>query len=175
MEYSDNADAAFVVNAAGGDSGKRSRKRKTGGRRCVAYGCGNNCLTEPKVSLHTFPNSDTDGDRHKVWLDAVKRTQDDWPGPPPRSSSTYRSCVLCSDHFEPECFKPMDLLRKAVGFKVNVQLTPDAVPTKFYVRSHDVVKTPRRVVQREVVQVRHRLDAHHKLVSHAYFRAPQLP
>lgn len=145
MEY-DNVGASAV----GEPSAKQTKKRKSG-KRCVAYGCSNDTCTTPKVSLHTFPDPEKDSARHVEWVNAVTRTRADWSGPP-KSASAFRMCVLCSDHFEQDCFNPISELKLAAGYH-RVTLKPDAVPTRFFVRLHDKVKSPRRVLQRGVIPV----------------------
>ena len=89
-------------------------------RRCVAAGCSTSSDEGP--SLHTFPRDES---VHKRWIRAVKQQQSNWDGP-----ST--SSLLCSKHFEPECFALEGArYQDAAGIPVKKHLKPDAVLTIF--------------------------------------------
>ncbi|XP_060072400.1 uncharacterized protein LOC132552262 [Ylistrum balloti] len=94
---------------------KRSR-----GKRCVAYGCGNTTLDG--VSLHFFPL-----DRPeicKVWTAFVRRKRDLWDGPTKHS-------VLCSEHFGEDCYPMQYRFLQSMGRTPPKKKTliKDAVPT----------------------------------------------
>ena len=81
--------------------GGGSRRGKSGGgRSCVAGGpgevsCTNSQFTEG-TSIHKFPDSDLEAERHKRWVQFVTRHC-----PELKASKTS---VLSSAHFEEECF-----------------------------------------------------------------------
>lgn len=120
-----------------GQDSRPSKKRRKTGKRCVAYGCSNDAYTEPKVSLHAFPKKESEPMRHKAWVDAVRKTRKGWMGTPEKPSA-FQSCVLCSNHFEQKCFEPINELHRQAGFRCSkVQLKKDAIPTNFFLRTHD--------------------------------------
>ena len=90
-------------------------------KRCVAAGCSN--TYKSGVSLFLFPK---DAQLRKKWTDQVKRTRDKWEGP-----SDYS--VLCSAHFEEDCFEPEAKVAHSLGLveKRKQRLKADAVPTLF--------------------------------------------
>lgn len=59
----------------------------------------------------------------KKWIDQVRRTRDKWE---PTDNS-----VLCSKHFEDDCFELDSKFAKAMGLKRKVRLRPNASPTLF--------------------------------------------
>ena len=89
-------------------------------RRCIAAGCSTS--SGEGHSLHAFPRDDS---MRKKWIRAIKQQRSNWDGP---SSSS----LLCSKHFEPECFALEGArYRDAVGIPAKKRLKPDAVPTIF--------------------------------------------
>ena len=90
-------------------------------KRCIAAGCSN--TYKDGVSLFLFPK---DPQMRKKWADQVKRTRDKWDGPTDHS-------VLCSCHFEVQCFEAEMKLAESLGVesKKKPRLKPDAVPTIF--------------------------------------------
>jgi len=89
-------------------------------RRCIAASC--STVSGEGYSLHEFPR---DKALRAKWVQAVKRYRSKWDGP-----ST--SSVLCSKHFEPECFASDGVrYRDAMGIPAKKRLKPDAIPTIF--------------------------------------------
>lgn len=86
--------------------------------RCVAAGC--SLTYKHGVSLFHFPK---DPALKKKWIDQVRRTRDKWE---PTDNS-----VLCSKHFEDDCFELDSKFAKAMGLKRKVRLRPNASPTLF--------------------------------------------
>lgn len=88
-------------------------------KRCVAAGCNN--THKDGVSLHSFPS---DMALRKLWVDKVKRYREKW--------EPTKYSVLCSQHFEQDCFMPDSILSQSLGLgKKRICLKPDAVPTLF--------------------------------------------
>ena len=94
-------------------------------KRCVAANCSNS--HKEGVSLFQFPKNP---ELRKKWIKQVQRTRAKWSGP------GSEGAVLCSDHFERECFEPSSLLAQSMGIKKKLLLKPDAVPTIFKKPSH---------------------------------------
>ena len=86
----------------------------TMGRHCVAAGCSNS------ISMHKFPK---DPELRWKWEKQVQRTRERW--------STTDTSVLCSEHFEVDCFEVDSMLAEQMGLKKRRRLKPDAVPTVF--------------------------------------------
>ncbi|KAM9309113.1 histone-lysine N-methyltransferase SETDB1-B isoform 2-T2 [Pholidichthys leucotaenia] len=88
--------------------------------RCVAGFCSN--THKDGVSLFKFPK---DPELHSKWVKQVRRTRDKWE-PSPTS-------VLCSDHFELDCFDFVPTLKESLGCSVQHKrvLLPTAVPSVF--------------------------------------------
>lgn len=88
-------------------------------RECAVGGCCN----RPKdgVSLHAFP---VDEKIRKLWEKAVHSTRKYWAGP-------SKHTVVCSEHFEDECFDPSYQLKISMGMTSKRSLIKGAVPTKF--------------------------------------------
>ena len=62
---------------------------------------------------------------HAKWIGAVKRFQGNWDGP-------SVSSVLCSKHFEPECFVVKGVCYcDSMGIPAKYWLKPGAIPTIF--------------------------------------------
>lgn len=90
-----------------------STARKRGGRYCVAGGpsgasCKNNQHTDG-ISMHKFPDKEKMKNVHQKWVNFVRRHR---PGFTPSQSS-----VLCSIHFEPECFTTSIEISKSLGMR----------------------------------------------------------
>lgn len=79
---------------------------------CSAFGCNNSGAGNKNVSFHSFPLKNKN--LIKVWLAKIKR----------KNFKPSKYSKICSDHFEPECFK-------IEMFSGRRHLTVDAVPTKF--------------------------------------------
>ena len=89
-------------------------------KRCVAAGCSN--TYSDGVSLFHFPK---DHARRQQWIKQVQRTRSRWKGPSEHS-------VLCSDHFNEDCFEPDTAIASSLGLdKPRRRLKADAVPTVF--------------------------------------------
>ena len=99
-------------------------------KTCVAYGCSN--THKNGVTLHKCPNPNTEKGRYSEWIRQVKRTRQDFQGPPlPYKSPGWQSCVLCSDHFSKDCFENINSFAISLGYKSQPKLKPDAIPTIF--------------------------------------------
>ena len=90
----------------------------TMGRRCVAAGCSN--THSDSISMHKFPK---DPELRRKWEKQVQRTRERW--------SATDTSVLCSEHFEADCFEVDSMLAEQMGLKKRRRLKPDAVPTVF--------------------------------------------
>ena len=93
-------------------------------KRCVAANCSNTIADG--LSLFRFP---IDAARRRQWVLQVKRTRARWDFP-----AVYNaSCVLCSDHFEADCFDPSSSVKLSVGYDLKHKrvLLDTAVPTIF--------------------------------------------
>ena len=88
----------------------------TMGRRCVAAGCSN--THSDSISMHKFPK---DPELRRKWESKFRRLKND--GVPLTS-------VLCSEHFEVDCFEVDSMLAEQMGLKKR-RLKPNAVPTVF--------------------------------------------
>ncbi|XP_021341179.1 THAP domain-containing protein 3-like [Mizuhopecten yessoensis] len=102
------------------------------GRRCVAGGCSNTTING--VSMHTFPAKRPD--IHRQWVAFVRRKRKDW--------EPTRHTVLCSAHFEEDCF-PLKFrlgLLESSGKTVKRTLEEDAVPTIFNTATTPTMSTP---------------------------------
>ena len=88
-------------------------------RMCVVGGCSNRKTEE--ISLHHFP---TEQDVREMWIKAVISTRKNWKGP-------SKDTVVCSEHFEADCFDPSYDLKKSMGLKARRDLVKGSVPTKF--------------------------------------------
>ena len=88
--------------------------------RCVAGFCSN--THKDGVSLFKFPK---DSELLTKWVKQVRRTRDKWA---PSSSS-----LLCSEHFELDCFDSVPVIKESLGYSVQHKrvLLPGAVPTVF--------------------------------------------
>ena len=93
-------------------------------KRCVAANCSNTIADG--VSLFRFLR---DAARRRQWVLQVKRTRARWDFP-----AVYNAgCVLCSDHFEADCFDPSSSVKLSVGYDLQHKrvLLDTAVPTIF--------------------------------------------
>ena len=72
-------------------------------KRCVAAGCSN--TYSDGDNLFHFPK---DHARWQQWIKQVQRTRPQWKGPSEHS-------VLCSDHFNEDCFKPDTAIASSLG------------------------------------------------------------
>ena len=97
---------------------KTGRFRGTMGRRCVAAGWSN--THSDSISMHKFPK---DPELRQKWEKQVQRTREQW--------SATDTSVLCSEHFEADCFEVDSMLAEQMGLKKRKRLKPDAVPTVF--------------------------------------------
>lgn len=86
--------------------------------RCVVGGCNN--TKKDGVSLHGWPKAPY----HRLWTNAVKITRADFAAP---SSSS----MICSAHFEQNCFEAKSLISSGFGLNYRPVLKKDAVPTIF--------------------------------------------
>ena len=88
-------------------------------KRCMAAGCSN--TYSDNVSLFTFPR---DPALRQQWIKQVPRTRAKWSGPSEHS-------VLCSEHFDDECFEPDIQLASKFGLEKCKRVKGDAVSTIF--------------------------------------------
>ena len=114
-------------------------KCKMKGVVCAFYGCKNSQGTTPKRSFHRFPDPRSDEQRYKQWVKAVSRHRGNWSGPV-KGSNRWRTTVVCSDHFERNCFV------KGAGF-VKRMLDKTAVPTKYCLTSVTKEKKSKRMTR----------------------------
>ena len=98
----------------------RDEEQRSMVKRCVAAGCSN--TYSDGVSLFHFPK---DHARRQQWIKQVQWTRSQWKGPSEHS-------VLCSDHFNEDCFEPDTAIASSLGLdKPRRRLKADAVPTVF--------------------------------------------
>ena len=94
-------------------------------RSCVVTGCSTS--TGEGYSLHKFLRDDS---MHAKWTRAIKRFRGNWDGP-------SASSVLCSKHFEPECFVVEGIrYRDYMGIPAKRWLKPGVIPTIFVRPTH---------------------------------------
>ena len=89
-------------------------------RRCIIAGCN----TEGKQghSLHHFPNDEA---TRAKWVKAVHGQRLNWKG-------NLDGSLICSMHFEPECFDTESRNREKMGLPAKKPcLIPGAIPTIF--------------------------------------------
>lgn len=79
---------------------------------CSAFGCNNSSAGSTNVSFHSFPLNDKK--LISIWIARIKR----------ENFEPKKHSKICSDHFEPECFK-------IEMFSGRRHLIAGAVPTKF--------------------------------------------
>ncbi len=86
-------------------------------KRCVVVFCGNTSQTGH--SLHEFPK---DPDIRRQWIHFVQSKRENFP------SASVKSAVICSAHFEDNCFHGS--LMRSMGFDVKRRvLIPGSIPT----------------------------------------------
>lgn len=102
-------------------------KKRSIGKRCVAYGCSNS--TENGSSLFLFPK-----DKHycTIWTKEVQKLRADF-------TPTDKSC-LCNEHFADDQFEQTSFMAKKLGFSWRLSLKPDAMPA--IKRQTDVTPKP---------------------------------
>lgn len=88
-------------------------------KECVVGGCSN--MPKDGVSFHSFPKDD---DLRRVWVKAVESTRKFWKGP-------SKHTVICSDHFEDDCFEQTYKIKMSLGIPAKRTLVTGAVPTIF--------------------------------------------
>ena len=81
-----------------------------------APGCTNRSEDNKNISFHRLPSKSEEV--KKKWLHNLKR------------KNIPETVFLCSEHFEPHCFK-RDLRAELMGTKLRNELKDDAVPTLF--------------------------------------------
>lgn len=86
--------------------------------RCVAAACSN--THRDGVSLFKFPK---DPFLREKWAKQVQRTRAKW--------NPTENSVLCSKHFEEDCFEPGTDIAAQFGIKLTRKLKPEAVPSIF--------------------------------------------
>ena len=74
-------------------------------KECVGWGCSN--MPKDGLSFHSFPKDDDL--RWRVWVKAVESTRTFWKGP-------SKHTVICSDHFEDDCFEQTYKIKMSLGF-----------------------------------------------------------
>lgn len=98
---------------------------KNKGRMCVVAGCSKR--QADGVSVHIFPK---DQRQRAAWVRFVKLTRADWPGP-----SQYT--VICSEHFNEDCYEARFSLMKDFGIPANKCLRKGSVPSIYPKRKRD--------------------------------------
>ncbi|XP_063052185.1 uncharacterized protein LOC134446823 [Engraulis encrasicolus] len=93
--------------------------------RCVAGYCSN--TRDNGVTLHRFPK---DPAVSSLWTQQVRRTR---AGPKGTLWHPSSSSVLCSAHFQDECYDSTPALKEQLGFNVRLKrvLLPTSVPSIF--------------------------------------------
>ena len=86
--------------------------------RCVAAACSN--THRDGVSLFTLSR---DRCLREKWVKQVHRTRAQW--------NPTENSVLCSKHFEEDCFEPGTDIAAQFGIKLTRKLKPEAVPSIF--------------------------------------------
>ncbi|XP_053388826.1 THAP domain-containing protein 10-like [Mercenaria mercenaria] len=98
------------------------------GAQCCVCGCtnkrGNN------ISLHQFPKDSSNRER---WIKAVQATgtcfsRAGWSGPKSKSDNAQ---LVCSEHFEIECFTLTTRLHWKEGLSYKAKIEVTAIPTLF--------------------------------------------
>lgn len=98
---------------------------KSKGRMCVVAGCSKRQTDD--VSVHSFPKDER---QRAAWTRFVKLTRADWTGP-----SQYT--VICSEHFNEECYERQHFLMKDFGIPTKKRLVPGSVPSIYPKRKRD--------------------------------------
>ena len=103
-------------------------------RLCAAVGCYERNTKKSGYSFHSFP---LDPARQRTWVTKMNRLEWATSGKPwaPKPHD-----MLCSKHFERDCFTDKTLLSERFGLKYRNTLNNDAVPTVF-----DHRKRPQRM------------------------------
>ena len=86
------------------------------GRMCFVAGCSKR--RSDSISVHMFQKDDR---QRSAWIRFVKLTRADWTGP-----SQYT--VICSNHFNPECYEKQCTLMVEFGFPTKKYLVPWSIP-----------------------------------------------
>lgn len=92
---------------------------------CVVAGCSKRQTDD--VSVHSFPKDER---QRAAWTRFVKLTRADWTGP-----SQYT--VICSEHFNEECYERQHFLMKDFGIPTKKRLVPGSVPSIYPKRKRD--------------------------------------
>ena len=87
-------------------------------KRCVAAGCSN--TNADGVSLYKFPKDEA---LRSQWIKQVQRFRAEW------TATSYS--VLCSQHFNDDCFEPDSKIAATFGMQKAKRLKSGAVPTIF--------------------------------------------
>ncbi|XP_052808378.1 uncharacterized protein LOC128237142 isoform X2 [Mya arenaria] len=96
-----------------------------GGSCCCVGGCTNK--KNDSVSLHTFPKLDN---MRKKWIKSIQTTRSgEWKGPSKERSANAQ--LVCSQHFEFECFTITTRTKWRLGLPCKACLLDDALPTLF--------------------------------------------
>lgn len=95
------------------------------GRMCVVAGCSKR--QTDNVSAHSFPKDER---QRAAWTRFVKLTRADWTG-----QSQYT--VICSEHFNEECYERQHYLTKDFGIPTKKRLVPGSVPSIYPKRKRD--------------------------------------
>ena len=95
------------------------------GRMCVVAGCSKR--QSDGVSVHMFPKDDR---QRAAWIRFVKLTRADWTGP-----SQYT--VICSNHFNPECYEKQCTLMVEFGIPTKKRLVPGSIPSIYPKRKRE--------------------------------------
>ena len=72
-----------------------------------------------KVTYHRIPQDDPQ--RTKAWLERIRR----------KNMPPLENCYVCSDHFQPSCFKTDLRAQLLTGEKPKMSLKDDAIPSLF--------------------------------------------
>ena len=112
-----------VANMASQGGGSHCGK-SGGGRYCVAGGPGEVICTNSQfsegISIHKFPDSGLEEEMHKKWVKFVMTHCPDF--------KASKTSVLCSAHFEEECFNYHRDVADQLGIRRS--LVEGAVPSK---------------------------------------------
>ena len=87
-------------------------------KRCVAAGCSN--TNADGVSLYKFPRVEI---LRSQWIKQVQSLRAEW------TATSYS--VLCSKHFNDDCFEPDSKIAATFGMQKAKRLKSSAVPTVF--------------------------------------------
>ncbi|XP_061190833.1 uncharacterized protein LOC133198949 [Saccostrea echinata] len=98
---------------------------KSVGRMCVVAGCSKR--QSDGVSVHVFPKDER---LRAAWCRFVKLTRADWSGP-----SKYT--VICSDHFNEDCYEVHFSLMKDFGIPAKKRLRQGSIPSIYPKRKRD--------------------------------------